>query len=139
MRNLREFKNWLAEPIDGRVLGLFRVIFGLFMVFEAWVYYRMHLIDKGLMAPKMLFRFEGFDWLPLFPQPVMMAILGLMGVSALFIAMGVFFSVGVLVVFPEPRFPFFPGEELLQQPHLSVYPVGHDVEFYTCRPFLFLA
>lgn len=91
MRNIREFKNWLSEPIDGRVLGLFRIIFGLFMAYEAWVYYRMHLIDQGLMAPKILFKFDGFNWLPLLPQPAMMAILALMGISALLVAAGIFF------------------------------------------------
>lgn len=87
----KRFKNWLSEPIDGHVLGLFRIIFGLFMAFEALVYFRMGLIDQGLLAPKMLFRFDGLAWLPTPPRPVLIAALSVMGFSGLFIALGVWF------------------------------------------------
>lgn len=91
MAYLRKFKIWLSEPVDGHVLGLFRIIFGLFMTYEAWVYYRMGLIEKGLLAPQILFKFDGLGWLPLLPKPAMLAILALMGLSAALIAMGVLF------------------------------------------------
>ncbi|HRI60184.1 MAG TPA: HTTM domain-containing protein [Saprospiraceae bacterium] len=91
MRYLSEFKKWLAAPVDGHVLGLFRLVFGLFMVFEAWLYYGMGLIEKGLLAPTVLFKYDGLGWLPLLPKPLMLAILGIMGLSALFIALGVWF------------------------------------------------
>ncbi|MCE7926618.1 MAG: hypothetical protein DYG98_26545 [Haliscomenobacteraceae bacterium CHB4] len=91
MAYLRKFKIWLSEPIDGHVLGLFRIIFGLFMAYEAWVYFRMGLIEQGLLAPQILFKFDGLGWLPLLPGPAMLAILGLMGLSAAFIAIGVLF------------------------------------------------
>lgn len=87
----RKFKNWLSEPIDGQVLGLFRIIFGLFMAFEALVYFRMGLIDQGLLAPKMLFRFDGLEWLQTPPRPVLMAALSAMGISGLLIALGIWF------------------------------------------------
>jgi hypothetical protein len=87
----KRFKNWLSEPIDGHVLGLFRIIFGLFMAYEALVYYRMGLIDQGLLAPKMLFRFDGLEWLPAPSRPVLLAALSVMGISGLLIALGVWF------------------------------------------------
>jgi hypothetical protein len=107
MAYLKEFKNWLSQPIDGRVLGVFRWIFGLFMVFEAWVYHRMGLIEKGLLAPKVLFKFDGLGWLHLLPQPAMTAILGLMGLSALLIAFGVLFRWACWVFVLSLSFIFF--------------------------------
>ena len=107
MRYLRMFKNGLSEPIDGRVLGLFRLIFGLFMTYEAWVYYRMQLIEKGLLAPKVLFKFDGLGWLTVLPKPVMLAILALMGLSALFIAMGVLFRWACWIFVFSLSFIFF--------------------------------
>lgn len=88
---IQKFKQWLAEPIDGRVLGLFRLVFGLFMAYEAYVYYRMGLIDQGLLAPKVLFKYDGLGWLHPISKPVMLAALGVMGVSGLLIAAGWFF------------------------------------------------
>ena len=101
------FKNGLSEPIDGRVLGLFRLMFGLFMTYEAWVYYRMQLIEKGLLAPKVLFKFDGLGWLTVLPKPVMLAILALMGLSALFIAMGVLFRWACWIFVFSLSFIFF--------------------------------
>lgn len=83
-----KFKQWLSEPIDGRVLGLFRMVFGMFMVYNTWDYYKLGLIRDGLLAPKVLFKFEGFTWLHPLPEPAMLAIMALMGLSALMIAAG---------------------------------------------------
>lgn len=91
MVNWEKFKRWLAEPIDGHVLGLFRVIFGLFMAYEALVYYNMGLISNGLLAPQVLFKYDGLAWVQPLPEPVMLAILGVMGVSAALIAAGLLF------------------------------------------------
>lgn len=91
MVNWEKFKRWLAEPIDGHVLGLFRIIFGLFMAFEAWVYYDMGLITDGLLAPQVLFKYDGLAWVQPLPEPAMLAILGLMGLSAALIAAGLLF------------------------------------------------
>lgn len=98
MGNIQKFKQWLSEPVDGNVLGLFRWVFGLFMAYEAWVYYSMGLIEQGFFAPKILFKFEGFDWVHLLPQPAMVAVLAIMGVSALLVALGVFFRASCWVL-----------------------------------------
>ena len=82
------FQNWLFEQIDGHVLGLFRLIFGLFMLYECWHYADVQLIDAGLLAPKILFKYEGFEWLPLLPRPVLQVLLGGMAVGAAMMALG---------------------------------------------------
>nr|MBP6826428.1 HTTM domain-containing protein [Saprospiraceae bacterium] len=86
-----KFKHWLSETIDGHVLGLFRLVFGSFMVYNTYSYYRLGLIESGLLAPRILFKFEGFGWLHPLPEPFMLAIMALMGLSALLIAAGVLF------------------------------------------------
>jgi vitamin K-dependent gamma-carboxylase len=91
MANWEKFKRWLVEPIDGHVLGLFRIIFGLFMAYEAFVYYRMGLIRDGLLAPQILFKYDGLGWIQTLPEPAMVAVLALMGISGLLIASGLLF------------------------------------------------
>lgn len=91
MAYLRKFKSWLFGSIDGHVLGAFRIIFGLFMAYEAWVYLRVGLIEQGLLAPQILFKYDGLGWLHPFSAPAMYAILAVMGLSGLLIAAGVMF------------------------------------------------
>ncbi|MBL7775335.1 MAG: HTTM domain-containing protein, partial [Saprospiraceae bacterium] len=88
---LSSFRSWLVQPVDGRVIGLFRLIFGLFMAWYALYYYRIGFIPQGLLQPKVLFRYDYLEWIPTFPAPAMYLILALMGLSGLLIAAGLFF------------------------------------------------
>ena len=88
---LIRFKSWLSEPIDGQVIGLFRLLFGLFMVYYSYYFYKIGFITEGLLKPKVLFKYDFFEWVPLFSAPVMYTILALMGLSALLMAAGLFF------------------------------------------------
>lgn len=88
---IQKFKQWLSQPADGHVLGLFRLVFGLFMMYNILSYYQAGLIEKGLLAPRVLFKYDGFGWLHPFSEPVMLGILGLAGLAALFVALGVLF------------------------------------------------
>ncbi|TNE60304.1 MAG: hypothetical protein EP344_07635 [Bacteroidetes bacterium] len=88
---VQRFRSWLQDPVDGHVIGLFRLAFGLFMVYYAIYYYRIGFIPEGLVRSKILFRFEHLEWIPLFPEPVMYGILATMGVAGALIAAGVLF------------------------------------------------
>ena len=88
---IQKFKQWLSEPIDGHVLGLFRLVFGLFMAYNILSYYQIGLIENGLLTPKVLFKYEGLEWLHPFSETVMLSILGLTGLAAVFMAAGVLF------------------------------------------------
>lgn len=107
MGNVQKFRQWLSEPVDGNVLGLFRWVFGLFMAYEALVYYQMGLIDQGFFAPKILFKFDGFGWVAPVSQPFMLAVLAVMGVSALLLAFGLFFRWACWVFALSYAFIFF--------------------------------
>jgi hypothetical protein len=91
MAIIQKFKNWLSEPTDGHVLGLFRLVYGLFMIYNTYYYYEIKLIEKGLLAPKVLFKYDGLEWLHPLPAPMMYAILVTMGLAATLIAAGVLF------------------------------------------------
>ncbi|MBK9335870.1 MAG: HTTM domain-containing protein [Lewinellaceae bacterium] len=91
MGNNQRIGQWLSAPVDGNVLGLFRWVFGLFMAYEAFVYYSMGLIEQGFLAPQILFKFDGFGWVHPLPAPAMYAVLAAMGLFALLVAAGVWF------------------------------------------------
>lgn len=104
---IQKFKNWLSESVDGHVLGLFRLMYGLFMVYNTYYYYKIKLIGQGLLAPKVLFKYEGLEWLHPLSQPAMLAVLALMGLAAALIAAGVFFRAACWIFALSLSFIFF--------------------------------
>ncbi len=96
----------LAQPTDGRVLGLFRMVFGLFMSYEMVDYLRIGLVRNMFVLPLVNFRYDGFGWLPELPEAGLTAVIwGLLGMAVL-MAAGIwfrwacrFFAVGYLYIF----------------------------------------
>jgi vitamin K-dependent gamma-carboxylase len=93
----QRFVNYLQEVVDARVLGLFRIVYGLFMLYYCFYYYKIQYIKQGLLAPIMQFKYEGFEWVQLLPEPVMNGILGLMTISAVLITVGWLFRWACIV------------------------------------------
>lgn len=96
MNLLASFKNWLNGTTDGRVLGLFRIVFGLFMTYYCLYYHQAQFIKQGLMAPAMHFKYEGFEWVGLLPEPAMRGILFAMGIAALLMTIGIWMKPATL-------------------------------------------
>lgn len=76
---------------DGFVLGSFRIIFGLVMIYEMLMYFRIDLIKNAFVLPRILLPYEGFGFLAPLPEPIMNVLLGLMLVSAICITVGKLF------------------------------------------------
>jgi hypothetical protein len=86
----QRFKNWLSEPINGYVIGIFRVIFGLFMAYEIANYLFMGMVHSFFVSPKLNFPYEGFEWLRPLPAPLMNGVLYIMLACAFLMMFGVF-------------------------------------------------
>lgn len=97
MRIFNKIVQQFSAPVDGRVLSLFRLCFGVLMVLDVLAYYSLGFIDKGLLAPRLLFRYEGFEWLPLFSPAVLRVLLALKLMAALAIAVGLRIRVSGMV------------------------------------------
>lgn len=87
--NSFDFK-FLFKSINSSSLGAFRVVFGCLAFFDVlnhYVYY--HLTIKAYEPENFQFRYYGFEWLPVFPEPWMsLFFLGLMA-AALGIVLGI--------------------------------------------------
>jgi len=100
------FRNWLNERIDARVLGIYRILFGLFMAFNLFRYFRIGLVENMFVLPKINFKYDGFHWLKPLPEVYLNILLGALLVAACLIAAGVlfkwacrFFAFGYLYLF----------------------------------------
>ncbi len=89
MAYLQRFKNWLSEPINGYVIGLFRVFYGLFMSYEIANYIFTGMVNAFFVSPKINFPYEGFEWIQPPPAPILSAILYVMLGCAFLITIGV--------------------------------------------------
>ncbi len=88
---LERIINHLSKPTDGRVLGLFRIIFGLFMCYEMVDYLRIGLVRNMFVQPLVNFRYYGFEWLPELPESGLTAVVcGLLGMAVL-MTVGIWF------------------------------------------------
>lgn len=94
MSYAERFIHWLEQPADGRNLGVFRLLFGLFMVYQCYEYYSVGLIDQGFLQPRLLFRYDWFPHLAPLSSPWMHGILLAMAMGALMIASGLWMRIG---------------------------------------------
>ncbi|GMU53835.1 MAG: hypothetical protein AMXMBFR33_29810 [Candidatus Xenobia bacterium] len=53
---------WLARPVDAASLGLFRILFGLCMLYSYLDYIRNGGLHGEMIAPRFHFRYPGLEW-----------------------------------------------------------------------------
>lgn len=117
---LTRFKNYLFTPVPSTQLGLFRVLFGLCLVYEIFYYFSIDLLDKGLRAPAMRFTYEGFDWVKLLPGKTMEVLLFLLLVSAVCITLGIVYRAAAILFFTGFSYIFFIDKGLYNN-HLYLF------------------
>ena len=57
----------LGRPIDADILGVFRIGFGLLMLWEAWRFWHYGWIEAYWLAPAVNFKYYGFSWVQPWP------------------------------------------------------------------------
>lgn len=84
-----KFKDYLLEPTHGHVLGLFRIVFGCFMVYEMLDYIQIDLVSNAFILPQVHLSY--YDWLQPLPEIVLDGMLSAMLLSAVLISLGLLF------------------------------------------------
>ncbi len=81
--------NKLFEPVDIAPLVFFRVIFGILGFADmmgVWIYYHLY---KGYFNPdNFQFKYMGFEWVPVLPEPFMSLFFLITMTAAIFIVLG---------------------------------------------------
>jgi hypothetical protein len=78
----------LFEPVDAATIGLFRLTFGLLMVWNLSHYTLFGRLERLYFAPMFLFKYPHFEWLSLLPHSAMVALVWALEGAALLIALG---------------------------------------------------
>lgn len=89
----------LWSPIDIASLVVFRMAFGLLMLWEVWRYFDMGWIKRYYIDPQFFFTYFGFDWVRPWPGDGMYIHFAAMGLFAIFIAIGFLYRLSATLFF----------------------------------------
>lgn len=96
---MQKLQALLSRPVKSDVLGLFRVFFGLCLLYELWYYVDIDLLNMGLRQPVMLFPYEGLEWIRMLPGKGMEMVLFLLMIAAVCITIGWMLRIASVVFF----------------------------------------
>lgn len=80
-------------------LAVFRIIFGFLMLFATLRFWSKGWIHELYIAPEFHFKYYGFDWVHALPGDLMYGVFALMALSALGIALGLFYRLSAVLFF----------------------------------------
>ena len=92
-------KHWLNAQISIAPLVSFRILFGLLMIFSIARFYSNNWIEELYILPKVHFSYFHLDFIQSLPNNGMYWIFALMGLSAVAIALGLFYRVATILFF----------------------------------------
>lgn len=102
MRNvLDQWKNSLFRPVDCSSLGLFRFIFGLLLIYQAFFIFDSQFIQLNFVEAVYHFPHPLFEWLNLrrYSPGIVQAIFLVMGLGAVGICAGIFLRLSCVLFF----------------------------------------
>ena len=94
---LQSARLFLGTEVDNSPLVLFRMIFGLLAALESFGAIATGWLDKTFIIPKFTFTVIGFEWLQPLEGNGMIIYFMVMGTSALFIMLGLFYRASTFV------------------------------------------
>ena len=87
------------RPVSIAPLVVFRIAFGLLMLFSTLRYMYLGWVDTQLVEPVLHFSYYGFDWVQPLPRPAMYAVFIVMAVASVAISLGWFYRLATLLFF----------------------------------------
>ena len=104
--NRRPFRDRIFHPIDPASLVVIRVVFGLIMVIKALRYFDPGHLSEVYVDPPFHFLYYGFEWIPALSLSGLKLLLIVQAVTALGIAIGLFYRACALLFFVSFSFRF---------------------------------
>jgi len=113
-RGWERFRSMLYGPVDGASLAVFRIGFGLVMVWHAlkhlWPQPYGNLAQYYYVDPGWTFPYHGFEWVRPWPEPLLTAHFILLAAAALCVAIGLFYRAAAVLLFVSYLYVFLLDE-----------------------------
>ena len=92
------FDKHIKTPVEAAPLAVFRILFGLMMLFSIIRFWSYGWIEKLYIEPKFFFSYYGFEWVkPIGDATYFLFVL--CGLSAIFVALGYKYRIAIVVFF----------------------------------------
>ena len=114
--------DWLAAPVDAASLAVFRIAFGLVLLWEVWKYVANGWVARYYVDPTFHFTYYGFEWVQPWPGPWMYVHVTVLGVLAACIALGACYRLAAALFFLGILVPLPAGAGSLPEPPLPGLP-----------------
>jgi len=112
---LSRIPDWLFAPVDIASMVFFRIAFGLIMLWEVFRYFDYGWIGRYWIEPEFFFTFPGFHWVKPWPGDGMYYHFAIMGILAVFIAIGFYYRISAALFWLAFTYVFL----LDQAPYLN--------------------
>jgi hypothetical protein len=89
----------LAAPVDAASLALFRIAFGVLLLWEVWKYVANGWVARYYVDPTFHFTYYGFEWVRPWPGPWMHVHVTVLGALAACIALGACYRLAAALFF----------------------------------------
>ncbi len=83
----------LLAMTDGKLLGIFRMLYGILMYYEMQYFLVVGMPKNGLTGPKLLFPYDGLDFFGILSEQGFVTFFTMMGLASLLIALGLFYKI----------------------------------------------
>jgi hypothetical protein len=88
----------LSVPVSGLSLAVFRIALGGLLVLDCWRFVQHDRVYRYWVQPEFHFTYPGFAWVAPLPEPWIHAAWLLMGLSALFVMLGLFYRLSIVIL-----------------------------------------
>ncbi|WP_333712192.1 HTTM domain-containing protein [Yoonia sp.] len=88
----------LSTPVSGLSLAAFRIALGALLVWDCWRFIKYDRVYRYWVQPEFNFTYSGFGWVTPLPDPWIHLAWLLVGISAFFVMLGLFYRVSIVVL-----------------------------------------
>lgn len=96
---MKYIQNLVFKPIDVSVLAIFRIFFGMFMVYQMIYYYQIDYTFQFIYGPEVLFPYQGLEFLEPFSLGILQTIHAGLLISAILITLGFLYRYAMIFFF----------------------------------------
>ncbi len=89
----------LLEPRDAASLAAFRFLFGTILCLSSLRFLWNGWVDRFYVQPTFFFKYWGFEWVEVLPEPWMTILYVLMAVLGAFVAIGFLYRISIVLLF----------------------------------------
>ncbi|PTQ74599.1 HTTM domain-containing protein [Celeribacter persicus] len=95
---LRPLRDALSRPVSPLSLAIFRIALGALLLWDCWRFIKYDRIYRYWVEPEFHFTYTGFGWVTPLPEPWIYLAWLTVGLSALFVALGLFYRVSIVIL-----------------------------------------